>query len=322
MKNSIQELPEIVLTANLSEGASSWTPVAEVHIGGDHEELGYKPSHESPTIPPKSFALASDGSIWFIDAAKQRVAHYTRDGHLVGTIDDSVGQGSTDLAFIDGVLHVIAIYHKGIVFPVDEDGSRGYPTVVTENGKTVYIRTFIPTRRGLFAEIGGYTDPVATGPIGVYGLELPGSGYITEVPGVRLENGTSFNLYAADDQEFQLQYFQGDREVIQPLRIEVIAPKQFGNRKLTGPIGPGGFVVDGSDIYMYVRVVGTRPQGNGDDLGGRYLLRVGESPILFERLPDPTNDDDTQVRHLALGPDGHIYLMQIDKDAVRIYRRP
>jgi hypothetical protein len=48
---------------------------------------------------------------------------------------------------------------------------------------------------------------------------------------------------------------------------------------------------------------------------------VGESPILFERLPEPTLADDTQVRHIGLGPDGHLYLMRLDKDGVRIFRR-
>ena len=164
-------------------------------------------------------------------------------------------------------------------------------------------------------------DPVATGPSGIYKVELPGSGYIQEVPGITLRSGAAFNLYGSGDQDFDLQYFKDERETIQPLRVEVFHRRTYGDRKLDAVVGPGGFVADGNDVYMYVRISATRPDGSGDQIGGRFLLRAGESPILFERLPEPTQEDDTQVRHLALGPDGRIYLMQIDKDGVRIYRR-
>jgi hypothetical protein len=317
----MDELRAVVLRADLSEKPAAWELTTVIPIGQSDEALGYKPSRESPTILPKSFSIAPDGSFWIIDAAKQRVTHHSRAGTLIGDIPESVGSGSTDLAFIHGTLYVIAVHHEGIVFPVEPDGTRGFPTVVTENGRTLYIRTFIPTSHGPFAEISGYTDPVATGPTGIYAVELPGSGYISEVPGFTLKNGTAFNLYATGDQEFDLQYFRDDRETIQPLAIDVLARKRFGNKKLSAVVGPGGFVVDRNDVYMYVLISASKPDGSGDQIGGRYLLRVGESPILFERLPEPTNEDDTQVRHLALGPDGHIYLMQIDNDAVRIYRR-
>jgi hypothetical protein len=315
------ELPGVTLTADLSEAPSKWEEVTSIPIGSDHDALGYKASHESPTIGPNSFAVAGDGTFWIIDAAKQRVVHFSRGGRVIGEIPDSVGSGSKDLAFRGSTLWVISLYHKGIVFPVLPDGRRSAPNVISESGKTVYVRFLIPTQHGLFAEISGYTDPVATGPDGVYKVELPGSGYIEEAPGMALKNGKAFNLYLTDDQEFELQYFDDDRETVQPLRIRVVDSKDFGTKKLEGPVGPGGYVVDGNDVYMYVQMSVSKPDGSGDQIGGRYLLRVGESPILFERVPEPTNTDDTQVRHMALGPDGHLYLMQIDKDGVRIYRR-
>ena len=80
-------------------------------------------------------------------------------------------------------------------------------------------------------------------------------------------------------------------------------------------------LVDGNDVYMYVRLSVTKPDSGGDQIGGRFLLRIGPRPLLLERLPEPSRIDDTQVRHIALGPDGHLYRMQIDKDGVRIYRR-
>jgi hypothetical protein len=315
------ELEELVLVADLDEPPARWDQVIFVPFGDGRNELGYKPSRESPTIGPNSFAVAPDGSVWIIDAAKQRVAHFSQRGELTEEIRDSVGSGSTDLTFVGETLYVIAVYHKGLVFPILPDGRRSAPNVITENGRTVYARSFIPTTRGLFVEVGGYTEPVATGPKGIYALDLPGSGYIKEVPGMILENGTAFSLSGIGDREFILHFVRGDREFEQPLRVRVIASKRFGKRNLVGPVGPRDFVVDSNDVYMHVKVAVTKPGSDGDQIGGRFLLRVGESPILFERLPEPTRIDDTQVRHIGLGPDGHLYLMRLDKDGVRIFRR-
>jgi hypothetical protein len=295
--------------------------VTLVRIGSDADELGYIPSRESPTIAPNSFAVASDGSFWIIDAAKRRVAHFSRQAELLGEIPHAVRSVSTDLSFVGSTLHVIAYANRGVVFDVTPEGDQGQPTVITENGRTVYVRMLIPTPHGLFAEIVGYSDPVATGPNGIYGLELPGSGQIQEVPGLALKNGTAFSLLAEGDEEFELQYVTNGRLTVQPVRVQVISTKHFEDTKLDAFVGAGEPVVDGNDVYMYVKMAASKPDGSGDQIGGRFLLRVGQSPLLFERLPDPTNVDDRQVRHLSLGPDGHIYLMQIDKDAVRIYRR-
>jgi hypothetical protein len=152
-------------------------------------------------------------------------------------------------------------------------------------------------------------------------VALPGDGQIERVPGLPLESGQSLWLVSPDDQRFRLHYLEGDRDTVQPLRIDIVASSRFGRKKLHGVVGPGDFVLDGNDVYMHVKMSVTKPGSDGDQIGGRFLLRVGESPILFERLPEPTRIDDTQVRHIVLGPDGHLYLMRLDKDGVRIFRR-
>jgi hypothetical protein len=86
-------------------------------------------------------------------------------------------------------------------------------------------------------------------------------------------------------------------------------------------VGPGIATVTDGDVAMYVKMSITLPDRR--QVGARYLLQVGDSPMLWERLPDPKNiSDDTQWRHLLYGPDGHLYLMQTDEDGIRIYRRP
>ena len=56
--------------------------------------------------------------------------------------------------------------------------------------------------------------------------------------------------------------------------------------------------------------------------GGRWLLRVGQSPLLWERITTPPTDDSPQHRHIAVGPDGAIYLMVEQRGGVEILRRP
>jgi hypothetical protein len=310
----------LVLTADLDERPAKWKLVTFIPLGDRDDQLGYKPARESPTICPSSFTFAPDDSIWIIDSAKQRLAHFSPDGDLLGEVHGLLGSGSRDLAFVGGRLFSIGVYHRGVVYEIE--GHRISKTHVVRKGtETVYVSDFIPTPDGLFAHIGGYTEPVATGPIGVYRVRLPGDGQIEEVPGVPLRSVEWFWLTTPEDRKIRLHYSTGERETVQPVRIRVIASKRFGRRSLIGPVGPGDLVVDGDDVYMHVKVAAAAPKGGGDELAGRFLLRVGESPMLFERLPEPTLEDHGQVRDIVLGPDGRLYLMQLDKDGVRIFRR-
>ena len=50
--------------------------------------------------------------------------------------------------------------------------------------------------------------------------------------------------------------------------------------------------------------------------GNRYA-----SAMLWERLPQAGVDDSEQFRHLAVGPDGHLYLMVLTSSGAEILRR-
>ena len=73
---------------------------------------------------------------------------------------------------------------------------------------------------------------------------------------------------------------------------------------------------------MFVMLTPSRPTDARRYGGGRWLLRLGRSPVLWERLPDPGIADEPQRRHISLGPDGSIYLMVAEKQGVVILRRP
>ena len=58
--------------------------------------------------------------------------------------------------------------------------------------------------------------------------------------------------------------------------------------------------------------------------GGRWFLELSDdgSPMAWERIPKPSFDDSAVVRHLAVGPDRVLSLMQVDAGGVSILRRP
>jgi hypothetical protein len=266
--------------------------------------------------------VAEDGTFWVIDAAKQRVAHFSRTGQLIGEIPDSVGSGSADLAFVGPTLWVMCVQHKGLVFPILADGRRSAPSVITDqDGRIVYVEDFIPTPHGLFTEVIGYPDLGKGGPNGIFEVRLPDPGTIEEASGFPLKDRTAFHAERIRDDEFDQYYEKDGRSTVQPMKIDVVSSEQFGDQRLKGFTSMGDFVVDGNDVYAFVQMSVTKPGTDGDQIGARFLLRVGRSPWLFERLPDGVNFDETQGRHIALGPDGHIYLMYMEENAVSIYRR-
>jgi hypothetical protein len=57
--------------------------------------------------------------------------------------------------------------------------------------------------------------------------------------------------------------------------------------------------------------------------GGRWFLELSDdgSPLVWERIRKPKLDDGGVVRHLAPGPDGSVYLMQVNTSGVTISRR-
>jgi hypothetical protein len=56
---------------------------------------------------------------------------------------------------------------------------------------------------------------------------------------------------------------------------------------------------------------------------GRWFLQLFDdgTPVVWERLPTPAFNDETQVRHIAVGPDESVYLMEAGADGISIFRR-
>ena len=124
------------------------------------------------------------------------------------------------------------------------------------------------------------------------------------------------------DQDFEVQYLAPGQTFVQPFHVEVRTGGRSAGRSLPAEVGPGNVLPSGDDVLMYVMLTPSRPRDARRYGGGRWLLRLGRSPVLWERLPDPGIGDEPQGRHLALGRDGSIYLMVAEKRGMLILRRP
>ena len=317
---AITRLDEIVLVADLSEMPAPWIRVLFIPCGSDPDELKYVPAHEAPTIEPTSFAAAADGSFWIMDPANHRLCRFSMEGNLLSEIP-GFNSLSRDVAIYGRDVLAMQQYQFGRLVRIRPDGSlQRYE--FKSHGHSLYVSDIIPAGESLAVRSSGYTRPVGSGPKGFFETALRASApNLRELPGVPLRSSRWFQWNDSGPQDLVLDFITPEVATEQPIHIEVIDPPISGPQQLEGLVGAGGYVVGENDIALYVKVSGALPDGS--QVGARYLLQMGSSPMLWERLPDPKGvDDDGQWRHLTRGPDGGLYLMVTDKDGIRIYRRP
>jgi hypothetical protein len=310
-----------------------------VPFGRRPSELGFKSFHESVNSQPSSFAVATDGSFWIADRWKDRLAHYSPDGRFLGAA--RVGRppaGLTmgrhrgrirDIVVSGDAMYVLFEPSGGPVARIETDGTVRFSRPQLE-GRSLWIAEIFLSQGSSVILVGGNVEPgsgfVADGPSGFFRWEpsqrhppealqgLPSGRDST----VQLERVTSSS---GMDQDFELRFTTPESTYVQPFHVEVrtVAP---AGRPLPAEVGPGNLLPTGDDVLMYVMLTPSRSRDARLFGGGRWLLRMGRSPVLWERLPSPGLSDEPQSRHLALGPDGAIYLMVAEKGGMLILRRP
>jgi hypothetical protein len=331
-------LERLVLTADLSEKPARWRRVIFVPFGKRPSQLGFKTFRESLNSQPSSFAVDSDGSFWIVDRWKDRIAHYSVAGRFLGAVavpeppaGVSVGPGHErmrDAVFAGGRMFALIEPTGGPVVEVDPNGSVRYLRPKLKD-RYLSVAEILPSAGPLVMLVGGFVNPengfVDDGPLGYFQWDLAGPPQ--PIPGVPSDRGTwiqlqSFASAGGGDQDFELRFLRTAGAIVQPFYVEVRTRSGAGGRSLVAEVGPGNLIPAGEDLVMYVMLSPSRPADASRYGGGRWLLRLGRSPVLWERLPDPGIPDEPQSRHLALGPDGTIYLMVAEKRGMAVFRRP
>lgn len=317
-------LAPIELRAYLSERPGRWEPVLSVPFGDDEESLAFDPGHESPPTEPGSFAIARDGTVWILDAGKARIAHYSKAGRFLGAIM-GLSLHARDLAFVGDAMWVID-REQGVLASVGSAGALTR-TAFAEGDHVVYLLELMPDDSRVVAHVdaepyGGIPD-VGTERFGL--LETSGAGRVTLLPGIPAGPGRWIRVVdggLADRRELDLEYASASAAQVQPFIVRLFTGGTPGGRVVPSVSGPVEFASSGAEVYVTVAVAPDRTR-DAHLGGGRWLLRVGTdaSEMVWERLPGSPVDDTEQFRHLAVGPDGHLYLMILTSEGVQILRR-
>jgi hypothetical protein len=324
-----RRLEEVVLTADLSEAPAPWHLLATIPFGRSAEELGLLTDIHQTSVPllPRSFAIGPDGSIWILDVQKRRLAHYTPAGAYIGQIggfkNDSLSPHPRDVLFSGGQMYVLE--DEGVVatlVTVGRDGSldRVQPS---DEGKAVVLELLYPSSRGVAALIDGWADPVGAGPRGIATFDPPGSTTARFLPGVPLPAGGWISLDAPSDQDVELTFTKAATAAVQPVHLKVVAAGTGGETKeLAAVAGPTIEGVAMDRVAIRVQISPAEPDDAERYGGGSWLLGIGtRGPLEWERLPAGDISNEEQARHLAVGPDGRLYLMVPTKEGERIYAR-
>ena len=319
--------PPLVLRADLGEAAARWERVAFLPFGDRTEQLSIKTFREGPSSLPAAFAVDADRSFWIDDRWKRRVVHYSASGDYLGEAGPLQSAG-WDLAVQGGVVFVLVAQEAGSIGAV-RDGAVLH-TRVTYRGDSLFTFQIIPTVLGLVAEAGEVRGR-RPGDLGSFVLlDLPRPEAKGVLPGLPLGKGdvyfdaslSSEPVHADGDQDFDLFFTSNEVAQTQPLQVDLIVHAGGTERSIPAEVGLTEPLPVGDDVLFLVKVAPTRPDDAERFGGGRWLLRVGASPLLWERLPYPETSDELQHRHLALGADGTIYLMVAEKGGELILRRP
>ena len=318
-------LPKLKLRADLSEAPAKWRLIASIPFGPRRDQLGFFFDRRKGSLPllPRSFAVAEDGSFWVLDGIKRRVTHFSRTGEFIEDVGgfraDRFSPRPKDVAEASGRLYVIEEERGRGMLTTIEPQRRRVPMPLKDGSHPVAVSLLLPATGRLVAHIAGYADPPGTGPTGF--AELPFEESLRLLPGVPIDHQTWIDMRATGDQDLQFVSRRGHTEAIQPIHISVRGGSP--PRKISALVGAAIEAVGSSGVGIYVRVTPAKPAEAKRFGGGSWYLRLGgdRSPVLWERLRHPGISAEEQVRHLAAGADGRIYLMVPDARGENIYMR-
>lgn len=320
---AVSTLPELVLAADLREPPARWEAVATLPFGQRRDQLAFVRDRRRTTLPyvPLAVAVADDGSFWVLDHPKRRVAHFSSDGVFVGDLGglfaDRAHPAPVDLAVHEGGVFVLQLFRTRASL-VELTPAGPTPQRILREGDRGLSASYLLRQGGdLIAYVPGAAMDIRSGeppvPIRRFGAVDVGTGAVRLLPGAPVASRAWVALEADTDQTFTVEYATTSGTVRRPLRVVAFDDR---GRRVAATVGAR------IEVAM-PQAVGVVVELSTRDGGGRWFLRMPAdgSTLLWERLPEPDVVDTGQVRHLALGPDGRVYLAVATTAGLRILRR-
>jgi hypothetical protein len=283
-----------------------WAEAFVVPYGDDTAALGVAPGGDNLLLGPDYGTQAADGSWWFLDAAKDRLAHYDLAGAYLGAVPMPV-----DL-LVDGE------YFQYQVPRVLDDG-----TLVATRGVSDSTTSVLRLRDGVIDAIdvpGGWFPSYDDGRL-LYAFsperELlavdPDTGSVAPVEAFRTRAGTRFRLSVTPG---SLRVELPDAGVDRTL--PVLAPEEVG-----GTVGYSIEAVSTVDGALHLFVLGLSDAAESVQLAGYLTITPDGDVSPTEPVRDPfTPADPGSPAHLVVRPGtDEVSFVVVDTDGVHVYTR-
>lgn len=324
-------LPAVVLRADVGDRPARWRRVVTLPFGASAGRLGFVPVGIHTPVPyvPVSFAVGDDGSFWILDVVKRRVAHFDHAGRYLGSIHglrfDRFHAHPSDVVIAAGRPVVLEQRPASLaaVIDVPTPGGGVSRTAVRSAQDALRLVSLVPSRDGVVGWVTGtsYAAPdTGSGYTPGYAhIDAPRSGLAHRLPGMPLGDGAYASLDEVAPGRFEARFTRNGRRSILPIDILLISDGR--------PV-PAAFVTETATVLehgfaSFLHIGATTMRDTARAVDGRWLLALFDdgSPMLWERIREPAFDDELVSRHIAPGPGDSLYLMEVTRRGVEIFRR-
>lgn len=296
------DVDELVMPAAVPTMPAAWEERFVIGYGPGMKLLGTAPGGDSGSldIGPEYGAPGPDGTWWFLDAAKRRIAHYDADGRYLDQVRISrkllvdgryfqwqlphvladgalvaarqTPEGTALLRLREGVLDEIAV--DGSFFPTYDDGQRLYG--FSRRGKLVAVD--------------------------------PSDGSMQAVRYLQTPSGVPFSLKVGD----QLRVEVAGISKVLPLRTSSGAPAHVGVQLRAG-----------ADGTLHLYLVGSGEDDESVQLVGATQVSPDGKVAEVEALANPFSDSDPgSPAQLVMAPgSSNPMLVYVLTDGVHVYER-
>ncbi len=297
-------MDELVVPPAASGLLPAWQERFVIGYGAGKALLGTSPGGDSGTldIGPEYGAPAPDGSWWFLDAAKARIAHYDSSGQFLDRVKVRKKLLVSGRYFQWQLPHVLA---DGTLVAVRHDPERSWLLRVRE-GRIDEIPV-----DGVFAPT--YDDGVLLYGFAGRGKPVvldPSDGSLQRTSVFRTPSGTPFAVAVGG--RLRLDLPDAGISKVLPITTESGAPAHVGVQ-----------VRAGADDTLHLFLAGAGEDDESLQLVGATVVSPSGQVAEVEALPNPFNETDPgSPAQLVMAPGSSIpMLVYVLPDGVHVYER-